>query len=322
MLKGKNDFTDEDKQKIIDLHNDGLLNKEIAEAFNTSASSIARVLQSTDLPSRYPLATTEREKMAVELYEKYGIMSHVEKELHMDFRTLKKILIKNNIHINSNGDLHRKYEVNEHYFDSIDTNNKAYILGLLCSDGTVNKKSSVVALSLQEGDKYILEKINEEIESDRPLSFVNIKSKNPNYLNQYCLTVNNRYMHDVLVNYGLVPNKSLYGGFPSGIPEEYYSKFFLGIMDGDGTINRNPKDRRCSFLGTEAFCVEAKNIIERILGIHCSIMYSHGEKGKDRPTRVLRIAGRHQVKKFLDWLYTDAEMYLTRKYEIYKDLYL
>lgn len=322
MFKDKNNFTDEDKQKIIDLHNDGLLNKEIAEKFDTSVSSIARVLQASGLPSRHPLLTPEREDAAIELYKKYGKLCLVEKELHMNASTIKKILNRNNIHVNSNSEAHQVYKLNEHYFDSIDTNNKAYILGLLCSDGSIHKTYASVALSLQEEDKYILDRINEEIDSNRPLLFRDYKSKKSTYLNQYQLTIVNRYIHDVLVGYGLIPNKSIYGGFPNGIPEEYYSKFFLGIMDGDGTIHRNPKDRRCGFLGTEAFCVEAKNIIERILGIHCSIMYNHGEKGKDRPTRVLQVAGRHQVKKFLDWLYTDADMYLTRKYEIYKDLYL
>jgi len=35
-------------------------------------------------------------------------------------------------------------------------------------------------------------------------------------------------------------------------------------------------------------------------------------------TKVLSFSGTKQVKKFLDWLYTDADMYLKRKYEKYK----
>lgn len=313
-------FSNNDKQEIINLHNMGLYNYEIAERYNVSKSTIARILQSSDVESRHPLLTPEREKQAILLYDKLKSLNKVSKELHMSERTVAYILNKYNMHINTMSEVKQIYTVDESYFDIIDTNNKAYILGLLWSDGTINKKTSTVAISLKESDRCVLDKINNEIKSNRPLGYIDLKSKNDNYSNQYCLTINNKHIHDTLLNYNIVSNKSLYGVFPIGIPENLYSKFFLGIMDGDGNICKNPKDSRCSFISTERFCIESKNIIENILDIHCSIMLCH--HNIDKPTRVLQIAGRNQVKKYLDWLYDDAEIYIPRKYDIYEKIYL
>lgn len=315
----RNNFTEEDINNIIKLHNDGLLNREIAEQYNTSKSSIARILQNTDLPSRHPWMSEERENKIIELYNLYHRMNKIEEILHVGSSTVKDILQKHNVYIYTNSELHTKYSIDENYFDNIDTNNKAYIMGLLFSDGTVNRKSNAVALSLQEEDRHILESIQKELMTDKPLGFIDYKSKNPNHKNQYCLTLNNKHIHDTLIAHGVIPNKSLLLEFPTCIEPQFYSKFILGIMDGDGTISKNPKDKRCSFLSTEPFCLSAKEIIEHELNIHCSIMLG---TNKNSVTRVLQIAGNNQVKKFLDWLYDDAELYLYRKHAIYERLYL
>lgn len=90
-----------------------------------------------------------------------------------------------------------------------------------------------------------------------------------------------------------------------------------GYFDGDGTVRKN--ECRCSLLSTEDFCKTLAQIIKEELGVHCSIMLTHGNAEKS--TRVLSIAGRKQVKKFLDWIYKDADIYLERKYNIYLSKY-
>lgn len=55
----------------------------------------------------------------------------------------------------------RKYSLNESYFEKIDSEEKAYFLGFLFSDGSVSKYS--LNLSLAEVDKEILEKKSRKI---------------------------------------------------------------------------------------------------------------------------------------------------------------
>jgi len=214
----------------------------------------------------------------------------------------------------------RKYNLDEYYFDDINTANKAYILGMLYADGTNNIKNHQIAISLQERDKHILDDIKNEIQSDAPLKFYDYKSKNENHSNQFRLTVNSKHMSDTLNNLGVIPNKSLYLSFPNWLDENLYPHFIRGYMDGDGWISKDPKAPRVEIVGTDSFCKSMSCIIFNQFGIKAAIRKRH--KDSDTPTRQLDFGGRRQVKKFLDWVYQDADMCLERKYNIYKSIFL
>lgn len=76
---------------------------------------------------------------------------------------------------------------------------------------------------------------------------------------------------------------------------------------------------RASLIGTEMFCNKIATILQEKFKIHCSISYCHNKK--DSTTRSLRISGRRQVKKFLDWIYSECDICLARKKQIYLDNY-
>ena len=81
----------------------------------------------------------------------------------------------NNYHHN----MKRKYDINEDYFNEIDTKEKAYFLGFLYADGynhkcEIRKSSSSVNLSLVEQDSYILELLLRQVSSDKPLQSIKL----------------------------------------------------------------------------------------------------------------------------------------------------
>ena len=59
-----------------------------------------------------------------------------------------------------------------------------------------------------------------------------------------------------------------------------------------------------------------KDYIEKTLNIHVQEYYH-----RNHITYNIRVAGRNQVKKLLDFLYQDAELYLERKYNLYQNMY-
>lgn len=120
-----------------------------------------------------------------------------------------KILKKCNVKIRDDSHKGRKYTIDENYFDVIDTPNKAYILGLLYADGCNYPPQHRVKLELQEKDKDILEQINQEITSNKPLFFNPLNSKNNNWQNTYRLDITNKHISDQLESLGIVQNKSL-----------------------------------------------------------------------------------------------------------------
>ena len=84
-------------------------------------------------------------------------------------KTITKILDKYGVKRRNN--CHRKYTLNENYFDIIDTPNKAYILGFLYADGSNTESKCTISMSLQEEDGYILEKYVKRLVAKNHLSF-------------------------------------------------------------------------------------------------------------------------------------------------------
>lgn len=127
-------------------------------------------------------------------------------------------------YINSNG---RMYEVNHHYFKDI-TNESAYWLGFIYTDGNVSKTRLTVGL--QENDLNHLEKLAKSIGSDKT-AYYNKSS------NSYSLTINSPIVIKDLKDIGLHEDKSRSIEFPVAIPKEYMHDFIRGVIDGDGSID-------------------------------------------------------------------------------------
>lgn len=310
-------FTQEQKDQIFELNKQGLSDTDIGIELGVSKSTIRRFLVEHGIVNRKSPLTKEREEQIIQSYLKHQNQSVVAKELHSTILTVYKTLVKYNIPIVPTRIVNQKYKIDENYFSQIDTHNKAYILGLLYADGCLASGRNAVILGLQERDINILEQIKEELKTDLPLHFKELSLKHPTYQNQYSLVITNKKIYDDLLLFGLMPNKSLILKFPDNISDEFYPSFLLGYEDGDGHVDG--KRYRCNFVGTEAFCTRAAEIIKDTLDIHCSIMYCHNRI--DKPTRLLQIAGFNQTKKYLDWIYSKSDLHIDRKYEVYKRVY-
>lgn len=316
-MRKKIEFTQSQLEQMVQMHDNGMLNREIASHFGVSLSTINRRLAEEGVESRHPRLSEDRISQAISLYNEHRQLHKVAKLMHISEGTIRQILIDNNIAIATLSETRRQRTLNEHYFDVIDSHRKAYYLGLLFADGNVSKNRYDIQISLQEKDKDIIYQFREDIGSNHKVSYIKYNQKNPNWQNQYMLSISNPNMHDALISHGMLPNKSLILEFPNDLDPEFYSSFLLGYLDGDGTIQK--KEQRVSLISTESFCKTVSKIINKQLGIHCTIIYCH--KNKNVSTRILQIAGRNQVKKFLDWIYSKCDIYLERKYKIYQNVY-
>lgn len=305
----------ENIEDLITLHNQGLHNKEIGEIYGVSEMSVSRALRSVGITRSVPHEDAD----IINDYENGNTVDSIGKKYRISPKTVSDILKSNNIRVLTSGEIGRKYSLNEHYFDDIDNQDKAYCMGLFYSDGCHSESNYIINLSLQERDKDILVKINELIGSNRPLRFIDYNSKNSNWSNQYQLSINSKHMSQQLSSLGMVANKSLKLAFPDWLNDDLIPHFLRGYIDGDGHLSNNPKDARMSIIGTLDFCESIKSIIKDKLNINGSIYFCHGNT--DKPTRTLQIAGRNQMSKFLDYIYKDANLYLDRKYDVYKSLY-
>lgn len=147
--------------------------------------------------------------------------------------------------------VNRQYTLNDKYFKKIDSEDKAYFLGLLYADGCMSSTSNAVQLALQEEDSYIMEEFKEYINSDKPLGFIKsseilgFQNLHKKYYrkNQSILIINSSRIKEQLLNLGLTPNKSLTVTFPSFLSAEMLLHFVRGYFDGDGCISTSSKNR-------------------------------------------------------------------------------
>lgn len=206
----------------------------------------------------------------------------------------------------------QKYDINEAFFDNIDTEEKAYILGLLYADGYNNENSNTVTLSLSEIDKNILDKIQIAIQSNKPLFFARKQSDNNS--NQYRLIITNKHISQQLAKLGCMQAKTFKITFPEWLQNDLIPHFIRGYCDGDGYINKNPKKPSICIVATEMFCNKLAEILKEKCDINCYIRTRHKERNHN--IRMLEISGRQQVISFLNFTYKNANIFLDRKMEL------
>jgi intein/homing endonuclease len=125
-------------------------------------------------------------------------------------------------------------------------------------------------------------------------------------------------MSQVLDSYGMCRAKSLILKFPECVPPELYSHCLRGYFDGDGCIPHSSTDYTTNIVGTKELLERVREIITP-LGIKTSIKEAH--PGRNKNTYVLYTTSKSGSKKFLDYMYDDATLYLYRKYDLYKSKY-
>lgn len=221
----------------------------------------------------------------------------------------------------------KKHIVNkdENYFDIIDTDDKAYILGLLASDGNILHKKGThgFELTLQIGDIKVLEKIKEFLKSDVNIRTYITRGTFPDgsetftevaRLNIYSMKIAER-----LVSLGLTPKKSLTidMDFENIFSEELIGSFFRGLWDGDGTIciykNNNKDAVVLNLIGNYKFLNHIKKFLNEKWHINTSLHKKH----KDSKVYVLSIHQRLSCYKFLEQIYKNNTICIERKYNKY-----
>ena len=213
----------------------------------------------------------------------------------------------------------RKYPVNEDFFDVIDTEEKAYLLGLLYADGTNSTGKTEVKLALHEQDVEILDFFKTLIQPTKPLYFVDSKGKRGDY---YKLVFNSKKLSYRLSDLGVIPSKTFKLVFPDFIEEKLIHHFIRGYFDGDGNIhyNKSCKQLMFSITSTESFLLSLQMVLINNCYLN-KVKLSCRHPERNNSIRQLTYCGNKSVKRLYEWLYNDAKIYLKRK-KLYYENYL
>jgi hypothetical protein len=188
-------LTKEQEKQLIDMYKAGITIENIIEIFGCKERTLREVLKKYQIDRVYNTFSEELYSRIIDLYiNKNFTQSKICCDLLISSGCIGKTLDKNNLPKRTYSDANKRFGRNSHYFDEIDTPNKAYILGMLYADGCNNRTHNAIHLQLQEEDKNILKRIKNELEYEGKLRFNPLHEKNQKHKNSYILCINDEHM--------------------------------------------------------------------------------------------------------------------------------
>ncbi len=253
----------------------------------------------------------------IKLYDLGMSCRQIAQKFNTSYDTINKRLRKSNIKFRDRTN-YRKWTLDCTYFDNINTQDKAYILGFIMADGYNNTTKGQIAIKLSPKDKDILEQIKQKLSYNGPLitginkvfgsCFPNIK-----------LLFNSRYLSNQLLNLGVHNNKSDFLKFPDYLCDPLIHHFIRGYFDGDGSMSCNYIKTKynskllngyVSFTGCKEFLYSVQDILLRY-----EIKSSLYKNKLCQYVYQLNINGNKNVQRFYNFLYKDANIYMERKFD-------
>lgn len=238
-----------------------------------------------------------------------------------------------------------KDKYNKSFFQTINSEEKAYWLGFLYADASIAKNykppsqknskragKTYMRISLKGEDVNHLKKL--AVSLGLPESRVTTTTNYMSALNRdytYCtLTVDSVELVDDLINLGIHPahlleedSRKEFMMFPKPplIPEEFYHHFIRGYFEGDGSLTHikregkyiNTKHYTVKFLGNEKICNFLKDYFKHET-VNSSPNAKNIYQNKDKGFAFsYERGGNHNTFYHLKKMYEGAEIYLDRK---------
>lgn len=219
--------------------------------------------------------------------------------------TISKILKSEGVTINRAS----KNRLFDHdFFESIDSEEKAYYLGLITADGGITldpKGERSPSVKVELIDRDVLETLSKCTNTGANIKIVNRKGRNLTYL----WSVRSEKMAKDLKNLGVVPNKTnTMTGINNNIREDLKRHYIRGLVDGDGSIYLSLGLKHVSFTTKHwSFADEIQNAFKELTG-------------KEDTKKISCYNGVHKITysgkdaiKLCEVLYEDSKFYIKRK---------
>lgn len=185
------------------------------------------------------------------------------------------------------------------YFEKIETEGQAYVLGFISADGYIDVGERSVCIAINKRDIDIIEKIKCELNSNA--EFHDVKTPN-------CVRINfcSRKLVADIKKFGVCRNKSKTIRLPT-LSEGLYRHFLRGYFDGNGHVG---KRQVVLCTGSELFRNDVADFLSKKFSLPISV--------KKQGAAYYIVLSRKDLD-IVSWIYSDSKIYLNRKYNSYID---
>lgn len=318
--------TDTNVKKLVE---EGYTSREISDILNINFSTVARSIKRQGLTSnkkRKIKCTIKQEEEIISLYENEYMTCEEIQPLY-PFLSVDQVnyIVRKNEKTRRNG---KRVYFNQNYFESIDSEDKAYFLGLLFADGSVqvsqkseNGFSHLIVIELNTTDKEILRKFNKCIENKREVydyQRLSEEYKGETHIrNMSKVTLYSKKMFDDLSALGKQPIKVDTCVKVPDIPQHLLRHFIRGYFDGDGSVTVSNGSIALHIYGTHRFLNSYKEKLES-LGIRVN---NQVHDKKDINVSMLSINTKSEIEKIYSLFYKDANFYIKRRKVKFEELF-
>ena len=298
-------------QAAIKWRRDGKPYKWIAAQLNVAPSFIWNALQKHDATARSGICCSSAclpdSCYIIRLYNSGYSCQEVATQLGYGAQVISLLVKRMGLMRNTKP---YQSQIDHSWLDVIDSEVKAYFLGLLAADGWLNRNTAFIAL--KQSDRSVLDDI-----VSKAFPFIPVHTYPASYQgaeDQCRFSVTSSSWISRLHDLGITQAKSLtMGNICPLVPDNVRHHFVRGYFDGDGSIYhsvyRNKRRVAMTFRGTKAFL----SGLHLATGIPVGGVYPKNGQG----IKSLSIHGKCRMYELRDYLYRDATIFLHRKYKLF-----
>ena len=266
-------------------------------------------MAATEIPINKLVDETTQANVCID-YKNGSTRRQIMEKYHLGEKTVIRVLQRNHIPMIT----HPRYNRDFTFFDSIDTELKAYWLGAIYADGNIaaSDKYGAYHSSFSSIDKDWIEMFKSDISYEGPLVCEHHKKYDKDI---WKLNFGNREITRQLIQIGCTPAKSMTMEFPT-LPEKLVHHFIRGYFDGDGCVFLSQPTWR--YKESDEILVKAtitsgsKSFLERLVfELPCL-----NKKVLGRPGHIHNYVVNWNSSDtciMYDYMYEDATRYLPRK---------
>ncbi|MGL6098186.1 MAG: hypothetical protein ACRC0G_01040 [Fusobacteriaceae bacterium] len=232
-------------------------------------------------------------------------MNKLKEELGVSQSVISRIVKEAGIKVSSGRKPSKS--IDENFFEVIDTEKKAYWFGFLYADGHITEKGFSVCVKRSDRDHLL--KLAFDMKSTYTVGDYTNKGFEGKLVLYSKMAVTSPRLRECLVDKNMIPRKSLVLKPPACDFKDGLERHFIrGFFDGNGSMSGNKKT---------TYAAKICSTDDMLLWICETSGVSVKKLFKRRPSDVVSSLEISSLKmdKFLKYMYSNCEVYLTRKYE-------